>query len=132
MGVVSEQTFRAYNMKFSLQIMLAIICMSAFIQLSVASAYYDLQYIPDWFRTSEPHPEVEPEPHYEEPAPHYEEPEYHYEKPTPHYDEPEPHYDEPEPYPLDPHGKDKQCVDVSTYTFPKWVKKRQEMLYNSF
>ena len=24
---------------------------------------------------------------------------------------------------LDPHGKDKQCVDVSTYTFPKWVKK---------
>merc|ERR1711962_661950 len=75
----------AYNMKFSLQIMLAIICMSAFIQPSVASAYYDLQYIPEWFRTSEPHPAVEPEPHYEEPAPHYEEPEYHYEKPTSQY-----------------------------------------------
>ena len=23
---------------------------------------------------------------------------------------------------LDPHGKGKQCVDVSTYTFPTWVK----------
>ena len=104
-------------MKFSLQIMLAIICMSAFIQTSVASAYYDLQYIPDWFRTSEPHPAVEPESHYEEPAPHYEEPAPHYEEPSPHYEEPaphyekptphyeEPHYNEPEPYSEEPHYK---------------------------
>ena len=92
-------------MKFSLQIMLAIICMCAFIQPSVASAYYD---IPEWFRSSTPHLTVdykEPEPHYEEPAPHYEEPTPHYEKPTPHYDEPLPHYNEPEPYSEEPHYK---------------------------
>ena len=97
-------------MKFSLQIMLVIICMSAFIQPSVASAYYDYNYIPEWFRTSEPHPAVEPESHYEEPTPHYEEPTPHYEEPAPHYEKPtphyeEPHYNEPEPYSEEPHYK---------------------------
>jgi len=93
----------------------------------------------------------EPEPHYEEPTPHYDPPKTHYkepephhephhkphhEKPKPHYEAPEPHYEHPKPHPkphyeppkphhkkpaLDPHGKGKQCVDVSTYTFPTWV-----------
>ena len=97
-------------MKADMQIMTNIICMSAFIQPSVASAYYNYNYIPEWFRTSEPHPAVEPESHYEEPTPHYEEPTPHYEEPAPHYEKPtphyeEPHYNEPEPYSEEPQYK---------------------------
>merc|ERR1711962_1549130 len=138
MGCSSYLTplFTVCNMNFSIQMAAAIICICAFIQPSVASAYYGYGgFIPSWLRSPVPH-DVEPPPHYKEPAPHYEEPTPHYEEPAPHYEEHATHYDEPEPYSedphdehatketdLDPHGKGKQCVDVSTYTFPKWVKK---------
>merc|ERR1712243_137864 len=103
-------------MNFSVKMAVAIICVCAFIQPSVASAYYG-GYFPSWLRNPVPHDEEHP-PYYEEPAPHYEEP-------TPHYDEPDPYPEDPhnehatKETDLDPHGKGKQCADGSTYTFPK-------------
>jgi len=42
----------------------------------------------------------------------------HHEKHKPHYEHPKPRHKETG---LDPHGKGKQCVDVSYYSFPTWV-----------
>merc|ERR1711973_636136 len=97
----------------------------------------------------EPHPEhyEEPEPHHNPHPSHYEEPETSYKEPEPHhephpghYEEPEPNYKEPEPHhepppskpDLDPHAKEKQCVDVSTYSYPTWVKKDKQCCKTEF
>jgi len=72
-----------------------------------------------------------PEPYYQSPEPHYEQPKPSYEDPKPHYEDPNPHHKAPKPG-LDPHGKGKQCVDVSTYTFPTWVAKDKKCCKTTF
>merc|ERR1719447_728340 len=86
----------------------------------------------------------EPTPtHYKDHEPHHKPHEKHHEPHDTHYEDHEPHHKPHEkpheddhdlhqkPYKpdhnhtghLDPHGKGKQCVDVSAYTYPEWKKK---------
>merc|ERR1711962_539781 len=97
----------------------------------------------------EPHPGhyEEPETNYKEPEPHHEPPPSHFEKPKPHHQPHPSHYKDPKPHPkphpihydpkpskpdLDPHAKEKQCVDVSTYSYPTWVKKDKQCCKTEF
>merc|ERR1719447_532599 len=90
---------------------------------------------PTHYKDHDPHHKPQ-EKHHEPHDTHYEHPPTHYKDQGPHHKPHEkPHEDDHDlhqkPYKpdhnhtghLDPHGKGKQCVDVSAYTYPEWKKK---------